>query len=254
MNAPLSLPQQESAFLARLGDRVRAWRATQRMTRKALAAASGVSERYLAQLEAGQGNISVLLLRKLARAMNVAVDSLVREEPEPAPRRIALLGLRGAGKSTVGAALAKRRGIEFVEVDVRIEETAGLRLSEIFELHGEAYYRRLEREVLTRVLTSGHATVLATGGSIVNDRDNYAILRERCTTVWLRARPEDHWNRVIQQGDRRPMAKNPHAYSELRALLTAREPLYSAADHIVDTSGRTVEQVLGAVESAIVAN
>ena len=128
-----------------------------------------------------------------------------------------------------------------------MEATAGLTLAEIFELQGEAYYRRREREVLTRLFTDGEPAVLATGGSIVNDRDNYSILRERCTTVWLRARPEDHWTRVIQQGARRPMAQNPHAFAELRALLTARETLYSAADHIVETSGRTVDEVAVAV-------
>jgi XRE family aerobic/anaerobic benzoate catabolism transcriptional regulator len=170
------------------------------------------------------------------------------------PRRskaIALLGVRGAGKSTVGARLAKRIGARFVEVDQRIEQAAGLRLAEIFELHGEAYYRRLEREVLGQLLGEARAIVLATGGSIVNDTASYGLLRERAATVWLRARAEDHWNRVVQQGDQRPMSKNPHAFAELRALLAAREPLYSAAHHVVDTSGRSVDAVVDAVADAV---
>ncbi len=149
---------------------------------------------------------------------------------------IALLGLRGAGKSTIGKQLAKRLGLAFVELDHAIESAAGLTLAEIFELHGESYYRRLERETLASLLTGSQGMVLATGGSLVNDRETYRLLRRRAVTVWLKARPEDHWNRVLQQGDQRPMAKNPHAMAELRALLTAREKLYGEAEHVVDTS------------------
>lgn len=244
---------RHQALLTTVGGRVRALRERKGLSRRQLSGACGVSERFLAQLECGKGNISLGRFADVAAALaTTPAELLVGATPGLSPDGvIALLGVRGAGKSTIGAQLAQRRGIDFIEVDARIEETAGLQLSEIFELHGEAYYRRLEREVLTRLLTAGKPAVLATGGSIVNDRDNYSILRERCTTVWLRARPEDHWNRVIQQGDRRPMAKNPHAFSELRALLTAREALYSAADHIVETSSRTVDEVVAAVVESV---
>src|SRR5690606_9864533 len=144
-------------------------------------------------------------------------------------RPLALLGVRGAGKSTVGAAAAKRLGLGFIEIDREIELAAGLPLGEVFALHGEAYYRRRAREVLARLVAAPAArapVILATGGSIVNDPTNYALLRARCRTVWLRARAEDHWSRVVAQGDRRPMADSPHAFAELRALLAAREELY----------------------------
>jgi XRE family aerobic/anaerobic benzoate catabolism transcriptional regulator len=153
---------------------------------------------------------------------------------------VALLGLRGAGKSTIGPKLAERLGLPFVELDRVIEQAAGLSLAELFELHGEAYYRRLERETLGTLL-SGGGVVVATGGSLVSDRETYQMLRERATTVWLRARPEDHFSRVLTQGDRRPMAAHPHAMSELKALLAARERLYAQADHTVDTSALTVD-------------
>jgi XRE family aerobic/anaerobic benzoate catabolism transcriptional regulator len=164
---------------------------------------------------------------------------------------VALLGARGAGKSTVGAKLAERLEVPFVELDALIEEAAGLTLAEIFELHGEGYYRRLERETLAAFLAGTPAAVLATGGSLVNDPETYRLLRSRCTTVWLRARPEDHWSRVVSQGDERPMAKKPHAMQELRALLTARDRLYGEADHAIDTSGATVDQVVTRVAKAL---
>jgi XRE family aerobic/anaerobic benzoate catabolism transcriptional regulator len=155
---------------------------------------------------------------------------------------IALLGLRGAGKSTIGRRLATRLGLSFVELDHEIERAAGLTLAEIFELHGETYYRRLERETLAALLSDARGLVLATGGSLVNDRETYKLLRRRAVTVWLKARPEDHWNRVIQQGDQRPMARNPHAMAELRALLTAREKLYAEAEHALDTSKLSIDE------------
>ena len=158
MNAPLTSAQQESAYLARLGERVRAWRTEHGMTRKALAQASGVSERYLAQLEAGEGNISVLLLRKVARAMGVPVEQLVREE-ERAPRaeRIALLGLRGAGKSTLGEKLADSLGVPFIELDHEVEKEAGAKLGEVFAMYGQDAFRRFERRALERVLREAAA-------------------------------------------------------------------------------------------------
>jgi len=158
-----------------------------------------------------------------------------------------VLGGRGAGKSTVGTALARRLGVPFVELDQQIEKRAGLKLGEIFELHGEAYYRKVERDVLRALLGKAAPMVLATGGSIVSDADNFAFLRARCTTVWLKARAEDHWNRVIQQGDQRPMGKNPHAFAELETLISARASLYAHAHHTVDTSRRPLGVVVDEV-------
>jgi len=144
----------------------------------------------------------------------------------------------------VGVALARRLKRPFVEVDRQIEDAAGLRLDQIFELHGEAYYRKVEREVLRRLLVRRTPLVLATGGSIVGDERNYALLRARCQTVWLKARPQDHWDRVVAQGDRRPMAEKPHAFAELEQLLAARASRYALADHTVDTSHRTAAAVV----------
>lgn len=241
------------SLLTTVGARVRALRERQGLARRQLSETSGVSERFLAQLEAGRGNISLLRFADVAEALGTTPSELLAgaSSPKNGTRIVALLGVRGAGKSTVGALLADKHEVPFVEVDSRIEKSAGLSLAEIFEMHGEAYYRRLEREVLTQLLADPRTMVLATGGSIVNDRENYALLRERASTVWLRAKPEDHWNRVIQQGDARPMAKNPHAFAELRALLAAREPLYANAHHVVDTSGRDVEEVVDLLGEAV---
>ena len=209
-----------------------------------------MSERFLAQLEGGEGNISLRRFAEVARALGVAPSVLLAAAETDDTRPIALLGVRGAGKSTVGAALARQLGARFVELDRDIEQAAGLRLAQIFELHGEAYYRRLEREVLARTLAErGKPLVIATGGSIVNDASTFALLQTRCTTVWLRATAEEHWNRVVAQGDRRPMAANPHAFAELRALLAARDALYARADRTVDTTGRSVREVVGELAS-----
>jgi len=244
---------KHGSLLTTVGARVRALRERQGLARRQLSEMSGVSERFLAQLESGRGNISLLRFAEVADALGTTPAELLAgaSTPRNGTGVVALLGVRGAGKSSVGAALATRFAVPFIEVDAQIEKAAGLRLSEIFELHGEAYYRRVEREVLGRLLGEQGAMVIATGGSIVNDRENYSLLRERSATVWLKARPEDHWNRVIQQGDERPMAKNPHAFSELRALLTAREPLYANAHHVIDTHGRDIDAVVEALSEAI---
>ncbi|HVP08841.1 MAG TPA: helix-turn-helix transcriptional regulator [Burkholderiales bacterium] len=246
MNAPLTAAQQEAAYLSRLGDRVRAWRAANAMTRKALAAASGVSERYLAQLEAGQGNISVLLLRKLARAMSVAVESLVREAPDDAPlaRRIALIGLRGAGKSSLGTKLAAALGVPFIELDAEVEREAGAPLGEVFSLYGQEGFRRFERRALERVLRSHERAVIAAGGSLVTDPDSYRLLRDSCRTVWLKAKPEEHMSRVMAQGDLRPFKGRAAAIDEVRRLLADRERLYALADTTLDTTGHSPKAAL----------
>jgi len=242
--------QEESAYLARLGARVRAWRAEHAMTRKTLALASGVSERYLAQLESGQGNISVLLLRKLAHAMEVPVEMLVREQADGArERRIALVGLRGAGKSTLGTRLAQALAVPFIELDREVEKEAGAPLGEVFSLYGQEAYRRFERKALARVLQSHPRAVIATGGSLVTDPDTYELLLDHCTCVWLKATPEDHMARVMAQGDLRPFKGTPAAMEEIRRLLADRDRLYARADAVIDTSGRSTKQSLAELKA-----
>ena len=240
------------SYLQSVGAAVRNHREQRGWSRRELATHSGVSERFLAQLETGDGNISLRRFADVARALGTSPSALLAPADAPAELKpIALLGVRGAGKSSVGAVLAKRLGVAFVELDQRIEQTAGLPLGELFALHGEAYYRRIEREVLTQLLADPRPMVLATGGSIVNDATNYALLEKRAYTIWLRARPEDHWNRVVAQGDQRPMAENPHAFEELRALMAARNKLYARADRTIDTSERTIKQVVAAIADAV---
>lgn len=254
MQYSAAMPRDDSrgSLLTTVGARVRAARERLGLSRRELSARCGVSERFLAQLETGAGNISLARFADVAAALDTAPSALLAgAEASRAERHVALLGVRGAGKSSVGAALAAQLGARFVEVDQRVEQLAGLRIGEIFEIHGEAYYRRLEREVLDQLLSERRPLVLATGGSIVNDPASYGLLRERARTVWLRARAEDHWERVVRQGDQRPMAKNPHAFTELKALLAAREPLYAAAHHVVDTTGRGVADVVAAVADAV---
>jgi XRE family aerobic/anaerobic benzoate catabolism transcriptional regulator len=249
MSAQPSPAQQESAYLSRLGARVRAWRGENGMTRKSLALASGVSERYLAQLEAGHGNISVLLLRKVAQAMGAPVESLVREEPDQ--QCIALIGLRGAGKSTLGAKLAEALRVAFVEVDKEVEKEAGAPLGEVFALYGQEAFRRFERRALERVLAGNGNAVLAVGGSVVNDPGSYQLLLDRCRCIWLRASPEEHMSRVIAQGDLRPFKGRSAALEEIRQLLKGREPLYARAGRTLDTSGKPVRQSLAELRKDI---
>jgi XRE family transcriptional regulator, aerobic/anaerobic benzoate catabolism transcriptional regulator len=244
-------------LLAALAERVRARRTERSLTLQQLARRARLSPRFLVQVEQGQANISVRKLAGLAAALDTTPGALLAD---PAPARpgaparlpvIALLGLRGAGKSTIGRRLARRLRVPFVELDRQVEEAAGLSLPELFALHGEAYYRRLEREALDRVLAEGGPLVLAIGGGLPASPETYARLREQALTVWLRAAPEDHWNRVVQQGDRRPMADHPEAMAELRRLLAAREPLYAQAAATVDTSRLGVEGTTRAVEKLL---
>lgn len=244
---------RHDALLAAVGIRVRQMREERRMSRRKLSEQCGVSERFLAQLESGRGNISLRRFADVAEALDTRPGALLEEASADCRPKgiIALLGVRGAGKSSVGARLAELHERPFIEVDSRIERFAGLTLGEIFALHGEDYYRRLEREVLGDLFREPSAMILATGGSIVTDAHNFALLRENACTVWLRAEPEDHWSRVVAQGDARPMAENPHAFSELRALLATREPLYAQAHHTVDTHARDLEHVVGLVTEAV---
>jgi len=248
------------------------------MTRKQLGRDSEVSERYLAQIEGGEGNISVLVLRQLAKALNVSVDALLLEGPEPpvefvhtveflrrlslddlkrarqmllhqfggvdpAARhcRIALIGLRGAGKSTLGAVLAERLEMPFLELDRLIEQESGLTLNLIFDFRGQAGFRELERQCLEDMLRRHPCFVLATGGSLVSEPGTFERLLSSCFTVWVRASAEEHMQRVIAQGDMRPMANNRDAMSDLKRILAEREVLYSKADIQIDTAGRTFE-------------
>lgn len=281
----------EAEYLRLLGERVREARARRGMTRKILARDSKVSERYLAQLEAGQGNISIALLRQIARAMGMPLTDLVREEPDRpieltlliqtlgrlSPkelaqarrllsetfgavaesgrrRRIALIGLRGAGKSTLGALLATALGVPFIELDHEVERESGASLSAIFDLYGQAAYRRYERRALESVIARHDRAVIATGGSIVSEPGTFDLLLSTCFTVWLTAAPEEHMGRVVAQGDYRPMAGNAgneEAMEDLRRILAGRNALYSKADITVDTAGKTVEQSLAALKAAV---
>ena len=227
-----------------VGRRVRQARVQRHWTIRELAERSGVSVRFLVQLESGHGNISVKRLADLACAFKIPTADLLSDDYPDAPRVVALLGLRGAGKTTIGKQLARRLHVRFVELDRQIEKAADMSLAELFSLYGEEYYRRLERETLAEVLAERRPMVLATGGGIVASPDTYALLKRSAVTVWLRASPADHWNRVVSQGDRRPMADHPQAMADLRALLAAREGLYASADHTVDTSGRTVDAIV----------
>src|SRR6478672_11024361 len=271
--------RETDAYLHRLGERVRTLRNQRGMTRKALAEHAEVSERYLAQLEAGLGNGSIVLLRRIARAIGLPVTQLVHEGVEPAldfvllsqflerlsppaliearelllkhfaepsndarRRRIALLGLRGGGKSTLGRLLAERLNIPFIELDREIEKRSGTTLSEIFDMFGQETFRRAEREALESVLRQHRHFVMATGGSIVTEPGTLEMLLSSCFTVWVRAEPGEHMKRVMAQGDMRPMANSARAMEDLVSILKSREPLYAKADVALSTSGRSPEQ------------
>lgn len=232
------------SLLAQLGRRLRRLRERAGLSLSELARRAGLSRRYVTELEAGRANPSFLKLADLARALRTHPAELV-ELGGSAERegRVALVGLRGAGKSSVGRRLALLLEVPFVELDARVEELAGMSLGEIFALHGEATYRRLEREALEQVLADGGRLVIATGGSIATSRETFDRLRETCRTLWLVASPEEHLARVLAQGDRRPIEGHPRAMEELRALLDERRDAYAACDHTLVTSGRSVEEV-----------
>lgn len=283
---PIALNDSDPHFLVNLGRRVREAREQRGMARKVLSRAADVSERYLAQLEGGEGNASVVLLRRVAVALGVRLPDLLDSgESTPGQRlirrfldslppgrleaalqrltqefgqeeavrrkRIALVGLRGAGKTTLGAALAKALRRPLIELDRQIEREAGLSLSEVFLLYGQAGYRRIERRCLERVINSQEDSVLTVGGGIVSEPETYNLLLLNCYTVWIKAAPEEHMARVVAQGDTRPMAGHVEAMEDLRNILTAREPLYGKADKIVDTSGLSVERSLSALQTAV---
>lgn len=229
-------------LLKRLATKVRSERKKLGLTRDQLAEESSLSPRFLAKVESGEGNISVLRLRDLAAALHSSPSELLAPEAKPSPI-IALVGMRGAGKSTVGPLLAERLGIPFVEMDDRIAEAAGLRQDQIFELHGVDYYRRVEREVLRQILSAGEAMVLATPGGVVEASANWETLLIGAQTVWLKANPEDHWQRVVGQGDERPMRGLPDARKTLRELLERRERQYQEAHITCDTHQRSPSKI-----------
>jgi XRE family aerobic/anaerobic benzoate catabolism transcriptional regulator len=277
--APRSNQGSADTFAAAVGRLVRTSRAKRGMTRRQLAQDSGASERYLAQIESGQGNPSVIILKAIADALDLAVvdllprtgarnaalthviDVLGRVPPSDLPaiaeliegrtgagsassraRRIALVGLRGAGKSTLGRRLAGELGCPFIELDRLVEQDYGARIPDLIEIAGMATFRRYERACLERVIAQHDAAVIATAGGIVSNPETYALLLGRTHTVWIRTRPEEHMRRVMEQGDFRPMAQNREAMADLVAILDARRGDYGRAEAELDTSGDTIEQ------------
>ncbi len=240
--------QAETALLHALGARIRAERESAGLTVTELAERAGVSRRYVTEAEAGRANLTVLKLAQIAQSLRLALSDLC-DLPLGASRseRIALIGLRGAGKTALGRRLARELEVPFVELDERVERVAGLPLAAIFDLHGVEAYRRFEREALEQVLAEGQRQVIATGGSIVTSDSTYARLRDACRTIWLRAAPEEHLQRVLDQGDSRPMEGHPRAIEELREILARREPLYALADEHVDTTNLSEDQAIGAL-------
>lgn len=278
--------ESDEEFLAGVGRAVRARREQRGMTRRDLSLAADVSERYLAQLETGEGNASIVLLRRVAvalgtriidlldvsdlaperQAINRLIGSLPKQRLEQVLRslsaqfgrdesvrfkRIVLIGLRGAGKSTLGQALAKQLQRPFVELDREIEREAGISLSELFLLSGQAGYRRIERRVLERVIDGQRDLVLTAGGGVVSEPETYRLLCANCYTIWIKAAPEEHMDRVVAQGDTRPMAGHAEAMEDLRRILASRESLYGQADSTLDTSGHTVQQSLSALKRLV---
>lgn len=294
LNSPAAQPPtatladaNDRALLMRIGEQVRRLRASRGMTRKLLAGRSQVSERYLAQLEAGEANPSILLLARLAEALGLPLVEMLEARLATAPEtdlilgllkrmpvhalhalrvrlgkelggddpwrqaRLALVGLRGAGKSTLGKRLADELQVPFVELDREIEREAGTTLSEVFLLYGQAGYRRYERRCLARLIDHHEGCVIATGGSVVTEPATLELLLAHCRTIWLKASPEEHMARVVAQGDTRPMAGNAEAMEDLRRILDARAALYAKADLSVDTAGLNLEQSYASLKAAV---
>jgi XRE family aerobic/anaerobic benzoate catabolism transcriptional regulator len=285
---PSATAPDDAQFLVAMGQQVREARERRGLARKAIAQSAGVSERYLAQLEAGEGNASVLLLRSVARALEMPLPELLDarersveqrlirrllnglpahrleevvfrllrnfgEEAASRRRRVALVGLRGAGKTTLGSALAAELRLPFVELDREIEREAGIGLSEVFLLYGQNGYRRIERRCLERMLDAHAEMVIAVGGGIVSEPDAYDLLLRHCFTVWVKASPDEHMARVVAQGDLRPMQGKVEAIDDLKRILDAREPLYRKADVTLDTSGDDAQQSLIKLRQAVLA-
>jgi XRE family transcriptional regulator, aerobic/anaerobic benzoate catabolism transcriptional regulator len=274
---------RSDAFANAVGRLLRSARAKRGMTRRQLAEQSGASERYLAQIEGGQGNPSVIVLKAIAEALDLSIVDLLprtdgrsetlerivdvlRRMPQselPAiadliegraalatdrAQRIALIGLRGAGKSTLGKRLAAKLGAPFIELDRMIEREYGASAPDLIEIAGIATFRRYERACLERVIGNHDVAVIATAGGIVANPDTYALLLRRTHTIWLKARPDDHMRRVMAQGDFRPMARNREAMADLIAILEARRADYARAEAELDTSGDTIDESFAKLE------
>ena len=285
-----TLEYDANATLGELGGRVRAWRTRRGMTRKVLAADSGLSERFLADVESGKGNVSINSLEAAASALNITVIDLLQDAPRPAlarassllarlddiqldqayallgnafdlgdtegrEQRVALIGLRGAGKSTLGAQLAAEHGVPFIELDREIEREAGTSMNEILLLHGQPGYRRYERRALLRIAEEHpDGVVMTTGGSIVSERETFDLLQSRFYCVWLKTSPDEHMARVIAQCDMRPFDSNGashEALDDIRRILASREALYARADAVVDTAARTLKQSMTDLKRAV---
>lgn len=240
-------------ILPLIGERLRKRRKDLGLSQAELARRAQVSPRFLVQLEGGIANISVQRLVEVCVVLDLSLSELFAGLGPQGARPIALVGLRGAGKSTIGARLAQRLDLPFVELDERVEAAAGMTLAELFELSGEARFREVEARVLDRLLEEG-PLVLATGGSLVTAPETWARLRARARTVWLQARPESHLERVQAQGDLRPMRGRPDALKELRDILQQRGPLYAQAELAVDTEALGIEGVLDRVSALVSAS
>jgi XRE family aerobic/anaerobic benzoate catabolism transcriptional regulator len=231
-------------LLDSIGSRLRERRLSLGLTQAGVARDAGVSPRFLVQLEGGTGNISVSRLADVCAVLDLQLEHLFRGLGPGGPEKLALVGMRGAGKSTIGASLAQRLGVTFIEIDARVEEAAGMSLSGIFEVGGSGLYRELERRVLAEVLEEEGPAILATGGSVVSSVQSWQLLREQARTVWLKAAPKSHLDRVISQGDLRPMAGRPDALRELTEILTVRAPLYAMAAITLDTDALGIDGVV----------
>ena len=289
VQAPSDRSEGKDPFLVELGDAVRLRRARRGMTRRALAAEAGVSERHLANLESGVGNASILVLRQVAGALDCPVSELIDASSHAGPdavlirellrnrseqdlqrarlalsrlfgeasaaaarrTRIALIGLRGAGKSTLGRMLADHLRYPFIELNREIERLAGCGVTEIHALYGPSAYRRYERRALDAIVQRYPEAIIATPGGLVSDAATFNRLLDHCYTVWLQASPDEHMRRVLAQGDYRPMAGNAEAMDDLRRILAGRAPFYAKADVVVSTSGMTPAQSFEGLRRAL---
>ena len=286
---PVESESKRSPFLEALGERVRNLRSRKGMTRRAVAVAADVSERHLANLEYGTGNVSVLVLLQVANALQCSLAELLGDVTTTSPEwllirellskrseadlrrarvqlsdmfgeggnaqerknRIALIGLRGAGKTSLGQRLAQDLGFPFIELSREIEQFAGCQISEIHNLYGANAYRRYERRALEEAIQIYPEVVIATPGGLVSDSANFNLLLSHCTTVWLQADPADHMGRVAAQGDMRPMAASKEAMGDLKRILEGRSAFYSKADLAINTSGRTEDQAFAALRTSV---
>lgn len=287
-NAP-DADSKRSPFLESLGERVRTLRSRKGMTRRAVALAADVSERHLANLEYGTGNVSVLVLLQVAQALQCSLAELLGDVTTTSPEwllirellaerseadlrrarvqlgemfgeggnaqerknRIALIGLRGAGKTALGQRLADDMGFPFIELSREIEQFAGCQISEIHNLYGANAYRRYERRALEEAIQIYPEVVIATPGGLVSDSANFNLLLSHCTTVWLQADAADHMGRVAAQGDMRPMAASREAMEDLKRILEGRSAFYSKADMAINTSGRSEDQAFAALRTSV---